>query len=58
MLLRTLLATIADLDQAIITRLGKHPKVHLLARLPQRRPAQPRPTAGRTRPHPGPHQQR
>jgi transposase len=34
-LLRTLLATIADLDQAIITRLGKHPKAHLLARLPR-----------------------
>jgi transposase len=34
-LLRTLLATIADLDQAISTRLGKHPKAHLLARLPR-----------------------
>jgi transposase len=34
-LLRTLLATIADLDQAIVTRLGKHPKAHLLARLPR-----------------------
>jgi transposase len=34
-LLRTLLATIADLDQAISTRLGNHPKAHLLARLPR-----------------------
>jgi transposase len=28
-LLATLLATIADLDQAIATRLGKHPRAHL-----------------------------
>jgi transposase len=34
-LLATLLATIADLDEAITTRLGKHPKAHLLARLPR-----------------------
>jgi transposase len=34
-LLATLLATIADLDQAIGNRLGKHPKVGLLARLPR-----------------------
>jgi transposase len=34
-LLVTLLATIADLDRAITTRLGKHPKAHLLARLPR-----------------------
>ena len=41
-LLATLLATIADLDQAITTRLATHPKAHLLARLPRRRPHQPR----------------
>jgi transposase len=34
-LLATLLATIADLDRVITTRLGKHPKAHLLARLPR-----------------------
>jgi transposase len=34
-LLATLLATIAELDQAIGNRLGKHPKVGLLARLPR-----------------------
>jgi transposase len=34
-LLCTLLATIAELDQAITTRVGKHPKAHLLARLPR-----------------------
>jgi transposase len=34
-LLATLLATIADLDQAITTRLATHPKAHLLARLPR-----------------------
>jgi transposase len=34
-LLATLLATIAELDQAIGNRLGKHPKVRLLARLPR-----------------------
>jgi transposase len=34
-LLTTLLATIADLDEAITTRLAKHPKAHLLARLPR-----------------------
>jgi transposase len=34
-LLATLLATIADLDQAITTRLAKHPKAPVLARLPR-----------------------
>jgi transposase len=34
-LLATLLATIADLDRAITTRLATHPKAHLLARLPR-----------------------
>jgi hypothetical protein len=34
-LLATLLATIAELDQAIGNRLGNHPKVGLLARLPR-----------------------
>jgi hypothetical protein len=34
-LLATLLATIADLDQAITTRLATHPKAQLLARLPR-----------------------
>jgi transposase len=34
-LLANLLATIAELDQAIGNRLGKHPKVGLLARLPR-----------------------
>src|SRR5215217_7429210 len=34
-LLTTLLATIAELDQAIGNRLSKHPKVDLLARLPR-----------------------
>jgi Transposase IS116/IS110/IS902 family len=34
-LLATLLATIADLDQAIGNRLSKHPKARLLARLPR-----------------------
>jgi transposase len=34
-LLVTLLATIAELDRAITTRLSKHPKAHLLARLPR-----------------------
>jgi transposase len=34
-LLATLLATIAELDQAIGNRLGNHPKARLLARLPR-----------------------
>ena len=34
-LLATLLATIADLDRAITTRLATHPQAHLLARLPR-----------------------
>lgn len=34
-LLATLLATIAELDQAVGNRLGTHPKVGLLARLPR-----------------------
>jgi transposase len=34
-LLTTLLASIAELDQAIGNRLGKHPKARLLARLPR-----------------------
>jgi hypothetical protein len=57
-LLATLLATIAELNQAIGDRLGKHPKARLLARLPRVGQPEPRPTARRTGPDPGPCQPR
>jgi hypothetical protein len=51
------LATLAELDQAIADRLASIPRSACWPTTP-RRPAQPRPTARRTRPDPGPCQQR
>jgi transposase len=53
-LLTTLLASIADLDQAMGKRLAKHPKARLLAGLPRVGPGQPWSTAGWSDPGPSP----